>query len=408
MPGNLEAERIHIAVLGRQNVGKSKLINSIFSEELCVVDEKPGTTKDSKQNTVELSPFGPVIIIDTAGIDTKDGFGTKKISETIKTIANADFAVLVLDAREELDKSETDLITSLRKIQVPFIVAVNKIEFGINPNLLTELQALEVKHFEISCKENAGIDNLKKKLIHLLPVESEIKFIKEIVSKGDVVILLVPDDFTLSQNSVLQSQVEFVQKSIARNAVCMVVKKQDLSQTLSQLKNPPDLVIAGDDMIAQIENELPPKVKLTTYSLIHAKSKSNLADFVTAIQRIVDLHDGDKLLISEACETHHLRYNIGKARVKELLKHQTKKNLKVDFSNGSGLPDDISDYKLIIHCNGCLLSKKEMQSRLRQAKLMDIPVVNYSVFISYINGRLPRLISPLSSAASTLGYANQY
>jgi [FeFe] hydrogenase H-cluster maturation GTPase HydF len=403
---NLEAEKVHIAVLGKQNVGKSKLINSIFGQELCTVDDKPGTTLDSVRNAVELSPFGPVIVIDTAGIDSEGGIRTKKINKIIKTISTADFAVLVLDAREELDKSETDLITSLRKIQVPFIVAVNKIEFGINPNLLTELQALEVKHFEISCKENAGIDNLKKKLIHLLPVESGNKFIKEFVNKGDVVILVVPDDFTLSQNSVLKSHVESVQKAIARNAVCMVLKKHDLSHTLSQLKNPPDFVIADDDIIAQVENDLPPKVKLTTYSLILAKNKANLADFVTTLQRIGELHDGDKLLISEACETHHLRYDVGKLRVKELLKHQTKKNIKVDFTNGSGLPDNISDYKLIIHCNGCMLSKKELQSRLRQAALMDIPVINYSVFISYMNGNLPRLISPFNAAASTLAYAN--
>lgn len=405
---SLEKEKVHIAVLGRRNVGKSKLINSIFVKELCTVDDKPGTTLESVRSAVELSPFGPVIIIDTAGIDSEDGSRAKKITKTIKTISTADFAVLVLDAREELDRSETDLITNLRKVKVPFIVAVNKIEFGINPNLLTELQALEIKHFEISCKENAGIDNLKKKLIHLLPVESENKFIKEIVNQDDVVVLVVPDDFTLSQNSVLKSQVESIHKAISGSAVCMVVKKHGLSHTISQLKNPPDLVIAEDEIIDQVENELPPKVKLTTYSLVLAKTKANLADFVTALQRIGELNNGDKLLISEACDTHHLRYQDGKLRITELLNHQTNKNFKVDFSNGSGLPDDISEYKLIIHCNGCLLSKKEMQSRLRQAALMDIPVVNYSVFVSYMNGQLPRLISPFNSTASTLPYLNRH
>ena len=163
-----EEEKLHIAIIGRKNVGKSLLINRIVSQELFSVKDIPGTTTEPVNKAVELLPYGPIVIIDTAGID-EDEFGKKKISKTICVISYADFAILVLDAREELDKSETELITHLQKIKVPFLVAVNKIEFGINPNLLIELEALEVTHFELSCKEDAGIENFKKKLIHLLP-----------------------------------------------------------------------------------------------------------------------------------------------------------------------------------------------------------------------------------------------
>jgi len=172
-PMDIKAEKLHIAIVGRQNVGKSKLINSIIKKELFVVNDTPGTTTDPVSKAVELSAYGPVVIIDTAGIEEEFNSGKKKISKTIKVISAADFAIIVLDAREELDSSETELITLLRKIHVPFLVAVNKIEFGINPHLLTELEALEVTHFELSCKEDAGIENFKKKLIHLLPGEKK-------------------------------------------------------------------------------------------------------------------------------------------------------------------------------------------------------------------------------------------
>jgi len=163
-----EEEKLHIAIIGRKNVGKSLLINRIVSQELFIVNDTPGTTTEPVSKAIELLPYGTVVIIDTAGIDD-DEFSKKKINQTIKTISYADFAILVLDAREELNNSETELITSLQKIKVPFLIAVNKIEFGINTHLLTELEALEVTHFELSCKENAGIENFRKKLMHLLP-----------------------------------------------------------------------------------------------------------------------------------------------------------------------------------------------------------------------------------------------
>lgn len=168
-----EEEKLHIAIIGRKNVGKSLLINRIVSQELFIVNDTPGTTTEPVSKAVELLPYGPVVIVDTAGIDDHE-FGMKKINKTFKAISYADFAILVLDAREELSKSETEIIASLQKIKVPFLVAVNKVEFGINPHLLTELEALEVTHFELSCKENAGIENFKKKLIHLLPGEKKL------------------------------------------------------------------------------------------------------------------------------------------------------------------------------------------------------------------------------------------
>jgi [FeFe] hydrogenase H-cluster maturation GTPase HydF len=396
----INSEKLHIAIVGRQNVGKSKLINSIINKELFVVNETPGTTTDPVSKAVELSPYGPVVIIDTAGIDDGSELGKKRIGKTIKVISAADFAIIVLDAREELDSSETELITLLRKIHVSFLVAVNKIEFGINPHLLTELEALEVTHFELSCKEDAGIENFKKKLIHLLPGEKKTIFIEDLVSKDDVVVLVVPEDAVLLRKSVLKSQIDEVQRALKGNAACIVVKKNDLSYTLTHLKNPPDLVIAESDIINQIESELPITVKLTTYSLILTRQKGDLSEFLKAVESLDKLRNGDKILISEACGDHQFEYAIGKTEIQESLRHYTNCKLKVDFFNGSGLPDDLSEYKLIVHCDGCKLARKIMQSRINQAKLMSVPIVNYSVLTSFLNRSSSRTILPFKESVT--------
>ncbi|MDZ7625481.1 MAG: [FeFe] hydrogenase H-cluster maturation GTPase HydF [Ignavibacteriaceae bacterium] len=394
-----ETEKLHIAIIGRKNVGKSLLINRIVSQELFTVNDIPGTTTEPMGKAVELLPYGPVVIVDTAGIDD-DEFGMRKISKTIKAISYADFAILVLDAREELDKSETDLITFLRKIQVPFLVAVNKIEFGINPHLLIELEALEVTHFEVSCKENAGIENFKKKLIHLLPGEKETPMFEDIVRQGDVVLMVVPNNFDDLQGRVFKSQVQKIQEELGEDIVGIVVKENELAGTLKKLKHVPDLVIADNQTISKVVDNIPESVKLTTYSLVMTRQQGNLSEFVKGIKRVKELENGDKVLISEGCENHLQEFEIGKMKIQEWIKLYSKKKLQIDFSNGCGFPDNLPDYKLIIHCDGCSITRKIMQSRIRQVKLMDIPIVNYSVMISYLNGAIPRTLFPFKEAVS--------
>jgi [FeFe] hydrogenase H-cluster maturation GTPase HydF len=398
-----EAGKLHIAIVGRKNVGKSLLINRVISQELFIVNDTPGTTTDPVSKAVELMPYGPVVIIDTAGIDNEDEAGKKKLSKTIRAISNADFAVVVLDAREELDKSETGLITLLRKIQVPFLVAVNKIEFGINPYLLAELEALEVTHFEISCKENAGIESFKKKLIHLLPGEKEMPVLNGLVEKGNLVVLVVPDDFNRKNEGVIELQAHTIREELNKDIGSIIVKEKDFVNELNKLKNLPDLVIADNDAIRLISSYLPQTIKLTTYSLVMAGHKGDLLEFVDGINRIKKLENGDKVLFSEGCSEHIRRYGSGRARISEELQFCTKKILQIDFSNGGVFPDNLPDYKLIIHCDGCAISRKLMHSRINQAKLLDIPIVNYGVLVSFMNGNLSRVITPFSEAVSTMG-----
>ena len=394
-----EAEKLHIAIIGRKNVGKSLLTNRIVSQELFIVNDIPGTTTEPVSQAVELLPYGPVVIIDTAGIDD-DELGKKKINTTIKAISSADFAVLVLDAREELDNSETELITHLQKIKTPFLVAVNKIEFGINAHLLTELEALEVTHFELSCKENAGIENFKKKLVHLLPGEKKTPLIKDLVTEGDVVVLVVPDNFDELQGSVFKSQIQKIQEELGKEIIGVVVKETELASSLKKLKYTPDLVIADSQTIRHVAEEIPESVKLTTYSIIMTRQQGSLSEFVKGIKNIEELENGDRVLISEGCDNHMQEYEIGKMKIQEWLKLYSKKKLQIDFSNGCGFPDNLSDYNLIVHCDGCSISNKVLHTKIKQAKLMNIPIINYGVLTSFLNHTFPRTILPFTEAVA--------
>jgi len=396
-----EAEKLHIAIIGKKNVGKSLLINRIISQELFIVNDIPGKNTEPVSKAVELLPYGPIVILDAAGTDENE-FDKKRINNSIKAISYADFAILVLDAREELDKSETELITVLQKIEVPFLVAVNKIEFGINPHLLIELEALEVTHFEISCKENAGIDNLKKKLIHLLPDKKETSLVEGLASQGDLVIMIIPDDFEFLQSDTIKLQVQTIRAAFDETTTTMIVKEKELSRTLSSLSNSPDLVITDSSAVKRIVNYLPQNVKLTTFSLITSNKKGNLFEFVKGLKSVKELQDGDKLLISEACDNHLQKFNIGKSGIQELLLLYTNKKLQIEISNGCDFPNSLSDFKLIIHCDGCSITRKIMQSRIRQAKLIDVPIINYSVLLALINGAIPLSILPFSKAVNIL------
>ena len=392
------AERTHIAIVGKRNVGKSSLINCLTNQELSIVSQTPGTTTDPVSKAVEMFPYGPVVMVDTAGIDDEGELGEKRISRTIKSISKADFAIIVLDARDELDKSETELITFLQKIEVPFLAVVNKIEFGINPNLLLELEALEVIHYEVSCKENAGVDIFRKRLIHLLPGETEIPLISDLVGQGDVIVMVVPIDLGAPKGRLIKPQVQSIREALDEDTICVVVKDKELRSALSLLKNPPDLVITDSQAIMRVAADVPENVKLTTFSILMARHKGNLPEFVKGLRRVEELNNGDKVLISEACTHHAQEDDIGTVKIPRWLRNHTKKNLQIDITHGYDFPENLSEYKLVVHCGSCMLTRKAMQVRIKQAKLLDIPIVNYGVLISYMHGAVPRVLFPFDGA----------
>ena len=392
------SERLHIAIVGKRNVGKSSLINSLLGQDLAIVSEVAGTTTDPVKKAAELLPFGPVVVVDTPGIDDEGELGQKRISRTVNTLSSADFAIVVLDARDPLSSKERELFSYLEKLSINFIIAVNKIELGINPLLLEELKIYNALHFEISCTENVGIVTMKKDMIHMLPGEQDQSLIGDIIGKGDLVVLVVPIDTGAPKGRIILPQVQTLREALDEDAITVVVKGRDLRGAISHLKVLPDLVITDSQAIKSVMEDVPEEVPLTTFSILMARYKADLPLFIQGLKKVEELKDGDKVLIAETC-THHAREDdIGTVKIPRWLKLHTGKDLQIDIVHGQDFHKDLSNYDFIVHCGGCMITRKAMLSRVKQVKLMNIPIVNYGVLISYMHGALPRTLQPFDEA----------
>jgi [FeFe] hydrogenase H-cluster maturation GTPase HydF len=397
-----KSERLHIAIVGRRNVGKSSLINALVGQQLSIVSEVPGTTTDPVKKSIELLPFGPVVIIDTAGIDDEGELGCKRITQTMRTLSYADFAIVVLDAGCSLCEEELKLFDRLKKLNIPYLVVINKIEFGVNPELLGEIRNQDAFHFEISCKEKVGIELFKKKLIRSLPVEQEKPLIGDLVGQGDVIVLVVPIDLGAPKGRLIMPQVQTIREALDEDTIVVVVKDKELQSALNSLKLLPDLVVTDSQAIMRVVADLPEDVPVTTFSILMARLKGELPVFIKGLERVEQLQNGDKILISEACSHHAREDDIGSVKIPRWLRLHTSKDLQITHVRGQDFPDDLSEYKLIVHCGGCMLTRKQMLVRLNQAKLMNIPIVNYGVLISYMHGAIPKALKPFEEVKSDL------
>lgn len=393
-----DSSRPHIAVVGRRNVGKSLLVNSLLNQNISKVSELAGTTTNPISTKYELMPYGPVVIVDTAGIDDEGELERLHITGTIKILSASDFAVVVLDAREPLHRKELELFTYLDKIQINYIVAVNKIEFGINPVLLDELRELRITHFEVSCKEKAGLDELKRRMIRMLPQDNEPPLVNDIISAGDAVVMAIPSDDSLPKRKLVLSQVSIIRETLDEHAVVVVCREKELLKTINNLKAYPDLVIVDSSFYKKIERDIPEKIKLTTFSIILSRHRGDLSLFVKGLKKINELKNGDKILIAEVCSHHSIDDFPETSKLSDWLKEYCKKEIKIDYVQGYDLPDNLSDYKLIIHCNGCLLTHRSLQTRMNEARFMDVDVVNYGIINSFIDGAIPRALVPFTDA----------
>ncbi len=297
-----------------------------------------------------------------------------------------------------MQSKELELFAYLDKLQINYIVAVNKIEFGVNPELLDELKELRIVHFEVSCKEKAGIDELKRKMIRLLPSDNEPPLVSDIVSQGDVIVLVVPIDLGAPKGRLIMPQVQTIREALDEDTIVVVCKDKELRSTLDNLKNYPDLVITDSQAIMRVAADVPEKVKLTTFSILMARHKGELPIFVRGLRRVEELQNGDKVLVAEACSHHAQEDDIGTVKIPRWLRNHTKKDLLIDVIHGHDFPDNLSDYRLIVHCGGCMLTRRAMQTRINEAKLMDVPIVNYGVLISYMHGAIPRALLPFEEA----------
>jgi len=393
-----QSERTHIAFVGRRNVGKSSLMNKFIGQDLVIVSDVPGTTTDPVKKAMELLPFGPVVLIDTAGIDDIGELGEKRISKTIKTITEVDFAILVLDSQQKLTQHEIELIEKLKNFSVPFLAVINKSDLGINYDLINELQKFGIKYHPVSCLTGNGIYELKEKVSQLLPKEEEIPLVGDIVKQHDLIVLVVPIDLGAPKGRLIMPQVQTIREALDVDSIVVVAKDKELRAALSKLNQSPKLVVTDSQAIMRVIADVPDDVLLTTFSILMARYKGDLSEYIRGIKRIEELENGDKVLIAEACTHHAQEDDIGRVKIPRWLRLHTKKNIEIDVVSGHDFPENLSDYKLIIHCGGCTLTRKMMQTRIKQARYMGIPIVNYGVAISYLHGAMPRVLEPFPEA----------
>lgn len=390
-----QSERKHIIFIGKRNVGKSSLINAFSNQELSIVSDTPGTTTDPVKKAMELLPFGPVVLVDTAGIDDVGELGKKRINKTTKALSSADFVIFVFDSQNELDDIENSYLKFLDDSKIPFICVLNKIDLG-KPNLklLQILKEQNHKVFNVSSSTNNNIFELKDYISELLEEKEEKKLISNLVKKNETVILVMPIDLGAPKGRIILPQVQALRECLDQNAITIVVQETELSQAIKNLRHYPSLVVTDSQAIMKVIKDVPSEVKLTTFSILMAKYKGNLEIFLNGMKEIEKLQNGDSILIAEACTHHEQEDDIGRVKIPNWLRNYTNKELSFDISSGHDFPKDLSKYKFIVHCGGCMLTQTSMQSRLNKVSYLNKPILNYGMLISYIHGAFPRVLEP--------------
>ena len=393
-----QSERTHIVFTGRRNAGKSSLVNKFIGQDLSIVSDTPGTTTDPVKKAMELLPFGPIVLIDTAGIDDIGELGQKRITKTLKAVSESNFAIVVFDSQSEISEEEIRLMEYLEKMDIPFLAVINKSDLGVNYNLVEQLSSKGINYISVSCKDDKGITELKEKTARLLPREEEPPLVADLVKQHDVIVLVVPIDLGAPKGRLIMPQVQTIRESLDVDAIVVVAKDKELRAALSKLSMPPKLVVTDSQAIMRVAADVPDDIPLTTFSILMARYKGDLPEYVKGLRRIEELQNGDKVLVAEACSHHAQEDDIGKVKIPRWLRLHTKKNLEIDIRNGHDYPDNLQEYKLIIHCGGCMLTRQAMQVRIKQAKLIGVPIVNYGVAISYMHGAVPRALLPFDEA----------
>ncbi len=381
------AERVHIGFFGRRNAGKSSVVNAVTGQELAVVSEVKGTTTDPVQKAMELLPMGPVVIIDTPGIDDEGTLGEQRVRKTKQILNKTDVAVLVVDKTVGITGVEEELLHIFQEKKIPYVVAFNKQDLpqGSVPD--------EEYAIAVSAKTGFQIAELKEKIARLaITEEPKLKIVGDIIKPSDFVVLVVPIDKAAPKGRLILPQQQTIRDILESDATAIVVKEYELRETLEQLGKKPSMVITDSQVFAKVSADTPRDIPLTSFSILFARYKGNLQTAVQGAAAIESLRDGDKVLISEGCTHHRQCDDIGSVKIPRWLKNYTGKELQIELSSGTEFPEDLSQYKLIIHCGGCMLNEREMKYRQKCAGDQNVPITNYGIAIAYMQGILRRSV----------------
>lgn len=387
------ANRFTIGLFGNCNVGKSSLINVITNQQIAIVSEFLGTTTDPVIKAMEILPIGPVVLIDTPGLNDEGKLGELRLEKTYESLRKCDFSIFVTDALTELAKNEIEFINQLKKRNMPCICVINKCDNLEEKTsfVLEKTKKIEIPVVFVSAKNKKGIETLKEMLVfHAKKVEEPPSLLAGIVSPGDMIVLVTPIDSSAPKGRIILPQQQTIREILDMNGMCVVTKETELVQTLARLKEPPKLVITDSQVFKIVDELIPKELPLTSFSILFARQKGNLDKLIEGIRKIDSLTVDDTILIVEGCTHHRKEDDIGKVKIPKWLREHIGEGLKFEWVSGACFPKDISKYALIIHCGACMVNRKEMLYRIEESNNKGIKITNYGMLIAYLNGILER------------------
>lgn len=424
-----KGSRLHIALFGRRNAGKSSLINALTNQDIALVSDIPGTTTDPVSKAMEILPLGPVVLIDTAGLDDEGTLGTLRVQKSLEVLNKTDVVLLIADSTQGFAEFEKQIWDLAKKKNVPVITVFNKADLitetdqerlksEMNNVLISDTSAISdgsntnttqtsnIDHTKsltddcpllfVSSTTKEGIITLKQHLSTINPTDwLAPAVVGDLLSPGDMVVLVTPIDTAAPKGRLILPQVQTIRDILDHDCMTVICKEFELKQALASLKEKPKLVVTDSQAFMKVSADVPPDVPLTSFSILMARYKGDLLELAKGAKVIEDLKPGDKVLIAEACTHHQQPDDIGTVKIPRWLRQMVGGELKIDFANGSRYPKNLYEYKLVIHCGGCMLNRREMLYRINQAKEKKIPIVNYGIIIAALHGILPRALRPL-------------
>ena len=389
------ADRIHIGIFGKRNAGKSSVINAITGQNLAIVSDKKGTTTDPVLKAMELLPLGPVVMIDTPGLDDEGELGSLRIQKAYQILNKTDIAVLIVDASAGITREDLEILKRIQDKNIPCVVVFNKSDLLPSHDALSVLSDSIPKENCISVSTVTGenIYELKELIARQVPAENtEKRFVADLIRPGDFVILVVPIDSAAPKGRLILPQQQTIRDILETGAVSIVVRETELADTLAHLGTKPALVITDSQAFEKVSTDIPREIPLTSFSILFARYKGNLKTAVHGAFTLDTMQDGDTVLISEGCTHHRQCEDIGTVKLPNWIRKYTGKEILFEFTSGTEFPTDLSKYQLIVHCGGCTLNEREMKYRLKCAEDQSIPMTNYGIAISHMHGILKRSI----------------
>lgn len=386
--------RLHFGLFGKRNAGKSSLINALANQNISIVSSVAGTTTDPVEKAFELSPIGPVVFMDTAGIDDEGDLGQARVQKSLSVLEWMDIAIVVCESGF-WGEHEENILKKTKLNGTPTIIVFNKIDLRKpEAEQISSLRQRGYRVIEVSAVNREGIGLLRDALIEtvLEKTEPDRPLMGDLAKAGDTVILVTPIDTGAPKGRLILPQVQAIRELLDAGAKCLVIKEDRITETLNELRQPPQLVVTDSQVVLRVVKEVPEPIPITTFSIQMAYSKSDLLEMAIGAAALTKLKPGDKVLIAETCSHHPLKDDIGRVKIPNWLK-KTVGDLDIEIAVGKDFPLDLTPYKVVIQCGGCIVTRRHMLARLRQAKAQGVPMTNYGVTISYLQGVLPRVLA---------------